>query len=154
MNIMKNILIPVLLIFISLSSIKGQDTVKLSLEGAIDKALENNYGIITTEKSKEISELNNNWGNAGALPTIRFVGRSNNSRNFNDTDNYTSSQMSGTVEMNWTIFRGAGEALRRQFGSGGREYHLQCDYELLQYFALAGAAGYRPNQHGALTRPL
>jgi len=114
MKTIKNILAPFLLIFISFSSIHGQDTTNLSLEGAIDKALENNYGIITTEKSQEISELNNSWGNAGALPTVRFVGTGNTSRNFNDNDNFSTNRMSGTVEMNWTIFRGYSVRIQKE----------------------------------------
>jgi len=102
-----------LLIFISFST-QGQDTTNLTLEGAIDKALENNYGIITTRKNQAISELNNTWGNAGALPTVRFVGRGSNSRSFNDTDNSTSRQISGTVEMNWTIFRGYSVRIQKE----------------------------------------
>ena len=114
MNTMKNIVVPFLLFFISFSSIHGQDTADLSLEGAIDKALENNYGIITTEKSQQISELNNSWGNAGALPTVRFTGRGTSSMNFNYNDNYTSTRMSGTVEMNWTIFRGFSVRIQKE----------------------------------------
>jgi outer membrane protein TolC len=111
---MKNILIPFVLFCLSFSTAQGQDTVDLSLEGAIDRALENNYGIITTEKSQQISELNNTWGNAGALPTVRFVGTGNTSKNFNDNDNFTNTRMNGTVEMNWTIFRGWGVRIQKE----------------------------------------
>jgi outer membrane protein TolC len=114
MNTMKNILIPFVLFCLSFSTAQGQDTVDLSLEGAIDRALENNYGIITTEKSQQISELNNTWGNAGALPTVRFVGTGNTSKNFNDNDNFTNTRMNGTVEMNWTIFRGWGVRIQKE----------------------------------------
>lgn len=111
---MKNILITFVVFCLSFSAVEGQDTVDLSLEGAIDKALENNYGIITTEKSQQISELNNTWGNAGALPTVRFVGTGNTSKNFNDNDNFTNTRMNGTVEMNWTIFRGWGVRIQKE----------------------------------------
>lgn len=114
MNTMKNILITFVLFCLPFSAVQGQDTVDLSLEGAIDKALENNYGIITTEKSQQISELNNSWGNAGALPTVRFVGTGNTSKNFNDNDNFTNTRMNGTVEMNWTIFRGWGVRIQKE----------------------------------------
>ncbi len=103
-NIMRHLL--VLLFLVASLPLWGQQKEDLSLEDAINKALENNYGIITSEKSQRISRMNNTWGNAGALPTVRFSGQGNTSRNFNDTDNYTSQQMSGTVQMNWTIFRG------------------------------------------------
>ena len=113
MKIIARVAAPLLFIFIFFS-VQGQDTTNLSLKGAIDKALENNYGIITTRKSQKISELNNTWGNTGALPTVRFVGRGSNTRNFNDTDNFTSSQISGTVEMNWTIFRGFSARIQKE----------------------------------------
>lgn len=86
--------------------LSAQQAQELTLQGAIDKALENNYGIITTQKSSEISEIRNSWGEAGALPTVQFVGSGNTSKNFSDADDYTSSQYNGTVEMNWTLFRG------------------------------------------------
>jgi outer membrane protein TolC len=97
------IIIGFILINLSLSGKAQQD---LSLEGAIDRALENNYGIIISRKNMDISEMNNTWGNTGALPNIRFVGSGNTSKNFGEEDNYTSQQMNGTVEMNLTLFRG------------------------------------------------
>ncbi len=96
-----------IVVFILLNfSLAAQESQDLSLEGAIDRALENNYGIITTRKSQNISELNNTWGNTGALPNIQFVGSGNTSKNFGEEDNYTSRQINGTVEMNLTLFRG------------------------------------------------
>ena len=101
---MKHLLI---LVFILINlSLSGQETTGLSLEGAINRALKNNYGIIISRKSQDISEMNNTWGNTGALPNIRFVGSGNTSKNFGEEDNYTSQQMNGTVEMNLTLFRG------------------------------------------------
>ncbi len=111
---MKKVWISVVFFCMTFSVAWGQDTTDLSLEGAIDKALENNYGIITTEKNQEISELNNSWGNAGALPTVRFVGSGSTSKNFNDNDNFTNNRMSGTVEMNWTIFRGYSVRIQKE----------------------------------------
>ena len=111
---MKKILTPLLCFFLCFNVSYGQDTPSLSLQEAIDKALENNYGMIATEKQKQISELNNSWGNAGALPTVRFTGSGNTSKNFNDTDDYTSTRMNGTVQMNWTIFRGFGVRIQKE----------------------------------------
>ena len=84
----------------------AQQQTDLSLEDAVNTALENNYGIITTKKSQQISEMNNSWGNTGALPTIRFVGSGSNSKNYNDEDDYTTQNLSGTVELSKTLFRG------------------------------------------------
>lgn len=95
-----------ILFMILTTGLSAQQAKELTLQDAIDKALENNYGIITTEKNAEISEIKNSWGEAGALPTVRFVGSGNTSKNFSDVDDYTSSQYNGSVEMNWTLFRG------------------------------------------------
>ena len=104
----------VVIVFILLNfSVWAQENQDLSLEGAIDRALENNYGIIITRKSQDISELNNTWGNTGALPNIRFVGSGNTSKNFGEADNYTSQQLNGTVEMNLTLFRGFGARIQK-----------------------------------------
>jgi len=95
-----------LMITFSLSAQESKEVQELSLEDAITKALNNNYGIITQKKSSEISEMNNAWGNAGALPTVQFVGSGNKSNNYNSEDNYTSQNLSGTVELSQTLFRG------------------------------------------------
>jgi len=93
--------------------LSAQQAQELTLQGAVDKALENNYGIITTEKNSEIADIRNSWGEAGALPTVRFVGSGNASKNFSDADDYTSSQYNGSVEMNWTLFRGFGVRIQK-----------------------------------------
>jgi outer membrane protein TolC len=84
----------------------AQQQSELSLENAVNKALENNYGIITTRKNQEISEMNNTWGNTGALPTIQFVSNGSGSKNYNDDDNFTTQNLNGTVEISKTLFRG------------------------------------------------
>ncbi len=95
------------LVFVIITlSVSAQETEKLSLEDAIEKALSNNYGIITQKKNQEISEMNNSWGNAGALPTVQFVGSGSTSENYNDEDNYNSQNLNGTVELQQTLFRG------------------------------------------------
>ncbi len=99
------ILIGILLMGITLN-LSAQEKQNLGLEGAVNKALQNNYGIIITQKSKEIAELQNAWGNTGALPNIQFVSSGNISEDFRDSDNYTTQQFNSSVEMNWTIFRG------------------------------------------------
>ena len=98
-------LITILFIITSLQLV-GQEVAELSLKEAVNKALENNYGIITTKKSQEISEMNNTWGNTGALPTVKFVSSGSKSKNYNDEDDYTTQNLNGTVEMSKTLFRG------------------------------------------------
>lgn len=44
----------------------------LSLENAIKVGLKKNFDIQLSKKNKEISQLNNNLGNSGSLPTINI----------------------------------------------------------------------------------
>ena len=101
---MRTVLV-VFLVTITLG-LSAQDDNELSLGEAINTALENNYGIITTKKNTKIAEMNNSWGNAGALPTIQFAGSGSASKNFNNDDNYTSQSLNGTIELRQTLFRG------------------------------------------------
>ena len=43
---------------------------ELTLMDAIKIGLQENYDIQISAKNKKISQINNNWANAGALPTI------------------------------------------------------------------------------------
>lgn len=102
-----------IMLFCSTLNLAAQENQNLRLEDALNKALQNNYGIIITKKSKEIAELQNAWGNTGALPNIQFVSSGNISENFEDSDNYTTKQFNSSVEMNWTIFRGFSARIRK-----------------------------------------
>lgn len=106
----------VLTYIFSLITIMGFTQTKdsLSLEKAIALALENNYGIITMEKSVEKAELNNSWGAAGALPSLSFTGAGSHSRNYNNTDNFTSKNLNGSVDLNWVLFRGFGARIQKK----------------------------------------
>lgn len=106
-------LIYIILIFLSYE-INAQSTDTLLLQDAINKTLQNNYGIITIQKNTEISKLNNTWGTAGALPTINFIGSTSETWNFNDNDDFTNTQINGTVDLNWTIFRGFGIQIQKK----------------------------------------
>ncbi len=55
----------------------GQE--ELTLSGALEQALENNYGLIISRAATEMAEINNNWGTAGRYPTIGFDASDNNS---------------------------------------------------------------------------
>ncbi|MGM0532030.1 MAG: TolC family protein [Bacteroidota bacterium] len=102
-----------IMLFWSTLNLAAQENQNLRLEDALNKALQNNYGIIITQKSKEIAELQNAWGNTGALPNIQFVSSGHISENFEDSDNYTTKQFNSSVEMNWTIFRGFSARIRK-----------------------------------------
>ncbi|MCD6598917.1 MAG: TolC family protein [Bacteroidales bacterium] len=79
---------------------------ELSLSLALQKALENNYGIIISRSETEIVIVNNEWGTAGRYPFIDFSGGSYNSYDLNNIDNFTSNRLSAGLGLRWTIFEG------------------------------------------------
>jgi outer membrane protein TolC len=87
----------------------------LSLNQAINKSLESNFGIRTAQLRTEISSVNNSWGAAGALPSIS-TSISGSSSISDQTKNPTSfiqeklesESISTAVNLNWTIFNGLG----------------------------------------------
>lgn len=96
----------VIIICLLPASLLGQGNRELSLQNAIDSALQNNYGIIVQRMNTEIAETQNNWGNAGGLPTVSFTGAGSEYWGFSDADQNQTSSLSGTVDLSWTIFRG------------------------------------------------
>jgi len=84
-QIIKYILASIILFVVSFGLIAQEN--ELTLSGAIEKALENNYGIVISKSEVEIAKINNSWGTAGRYPTIGF------------------SATSG-IGLNWTIFNG------------------------------------------------
>lgn len=83
--------------------VNGQGN-QLTLSGALEKALENNYGVIISRADREIADINNNWGNAGRYPTISFDASDNNS--YDLMDNSYSNRLAAGVGLNWTVFNG------------------------------------------------
>ena len=84
---------------------KGQEK-ELTLSGAIEKALENNYGVVISRSDVEVASINNNWGNAGRYPSVGFDASSSNNIDKNNTANYTSNRLSGGMNVTWTLFDG------------------------------------------------
>jgi outer membrane protein TolC len=80
----------------------GQDP--LSLSGALEQALANNYGLIISRADLEVAEINNNWGTAGRYPTIGFDASDNNNYELNNSI-YTN-RLSAGVGLNWVLFDG------------------------------------------------
>ena len=76
----------------------------LTLSGALEKALQNNYGLIISRAGNEIAAINNNPGTAGRYPTIGFDASQNNSYNLNN-DTYLG-RFSAGVGLNWVLFDG------------------------------------------------
>ena len=103
----------IILAFLS-AMVMGQEVQKLSLQNAIDSALQKNYGIIIQQISTDIAEEQNTWGATGSLPSISFVGAASEGLSFNGLDQAQSSTLNGSVDLNWTIFRGFSAKISKQ----------------------------------------
>ena len=105
----KNIII--ILSIISFLQISSQD--HITIEEAIQIGLKQNFDILITKQNYNISKLDNNWTQAGALPTINFSG--NIGKNISDQRNNPTSfiqamlksdAINASINANWTIFNG------------------------------------------------
>lgn len=103
-NIMKTKII-IILSFLT-ATLVAQETRDLSLQSAIDSALQNNYGIIIQQINTNITDEQNSWGNAGALPNISFVGSASEALAFNELDKSETINLNTGIDLSWTIFRG------------------------------------------------
>ena len=103
------LIITFIILFLS-SIVVAQDN--LSLKDAIEIGLKSNYKIQIAGKNIEIAEKNNNWLEAGALPSIK----ANATQSFNWSDNNNpASFIQGTsqstsltygADLNWVLFNG------------------------------------------------
>ena len=86
---------------------------KLSLMDAIKLGMWENYDIQISAKNQNINKINNNWGNAGALPTINLSAKrekalsdqSNNPASYIQ-EKLQSTVINGNANLNWTLFNG------------------------------------------------
>jgi len=84
----------------------GTAQTPLTLNDAISKSLENNYGIIMVKQNQRIAEINNNWGTAGRYPYINLSLGDENSYNINNSENFANNRFSVGASLNWTLFDG------------------------------------------------
>ena len=92
------------LLFLTISAAVAQSP--LTLNDAIAKSLENNYGIIIMKQNQRISEIRNNWGTAGRYPYINLSLGDDNAYNINNSENFANNRFSAGASLNWTIFDG------------------------------------------------
>ena len=86
---------------------------ELSLIDAIRIGLQENYDIQISAKNQKMSRINNNWANAGALPTINLSAKkeealsdqSNNAAAFIQ-EKLRLASINGNANLNWTLFNG------------------------------------------------
>jgi outer membrane protein TolC len=94
------------------SFISGNAQKELSLSEAVKTALSDNYQIEISDKNTLIAKNNNNWLEAGLLPTLTANLNQNNS--WNNQNNPTSfingkfenHNTSGNIDLNWVLFSG------------------------------------------------
>ena len=103
----------IIIVFFISFPVLSQDS--LSLKRAIEIGLQKNYDIQLTQKNVAINQIMNSWGEAGSLPQININVGQNNS--ISDQRNnpisfapflFQSSDVSGNLALNWTIFNGFG----------------------------------------------
>ncbi|REE02160.1 TolC family protein [Marinoscillum furvescens] len=95
-------------------AIAGHAQQALSLSDAITLCLENNFDIRIERQNVNIAENNNNWGQAGLLPTISFGVNQNNNLSdnvktaspFQLQDITLSNSINPGVTMDWVLFDG------------------------------------------------
>src|SRR5215210_5368925 len=88
----------------------------LSVEQAIKYTIDHNYGVIISKNEIEIGRLNNNWANAGAIPTVsatatKAIGRNNLLQKLNTGVVITkkgtrTNNINAGVNVNWAMFDG------------------------------------------------
>jgi len=92
-----------LLLFVFSTGLIAQEN-DLSISSAIEKTLENNYGIIISKSDVEIAKINNTWGTAGLIPTVGFSATPSYRNEL--LGKSISKSVYGNVGLNWTIFNG------------------------------------------------
>ncbi|MCG8477233.1 MAG: TolC family protein [Cytophagales bacterium] len=99
---MKRITIAVLFLFIG-GQLRAQEA--LSLSDAVKIGLEKNYDIRISGQRRNISHVENSWGQAGLFPTFNF--QANYSENWSGEElESRMERIDPGVRMNWTLFNG------------------------------------------------
>jgi len=107
---MKKLIIVIAGLLVINSGASAQDR-ELSLSYAISIAMENNFGLRISKSNTEIARINNNWANAGRLPTVGFDLA--NANNYIITDDNFASRLNAGIGLRWTIFDGFRVALTK-----------------------------------------
>ncbi len=105
--------LPMFIVFILCSfqfSIRAQD---LSLQDAINLALERNYQILISNKQIDIADKNNKWSEAGLFPTVSLNATFNNVIQDNRDNPFTftpglilQQSFQPSINLNWNVFSG------------------------------------------------
>ena len=103
----------VLLIFFCLQTVSIFGQPQLPLSKAVEIALENAYNLKIAQSNISITEKNNNWGEAGKMPTISSSINNNNTyssiqnpTSFLNGADVVSSNNSIALDLQWVLFDG------------------------------------------------
>ena len=116
---------------------------KLSLETAIQQAIEKNYDVLMSKSDKDIAAAQNNWGNAGMAPQVSVAGALTGATldSYQEFGNGTVQDRNGAKSLNanaglllnWTIFDGMKMfAVKTRLNSGEKISELQYKQQLEQ----------------------
>jgi len=119
---MKPITKHIFILFFSLlflNSFKTQaqetDSLNLSLKQAVQKGLENNFGIRISKKDLNAAENNNSWGKAGLLPSVS-VGANQTNRYDNSASQFSAGRDESYMNSLTPVFKFKNEFIQRIFG--------------------------------------
>lgn len=108
--------ISLLIIPVIFGSLASQAQEVLTLYGAIEAGLKNNFSIIIRQNDARITSNNNTAGNAGFLPTIALTATQNNtitnthqetfSDSIRDIGSAANNTLNAGIQLNWTLFDG------------------------------------------------
>ncbi|TKG91982.1 TolC family protein [Puteibacter caeruleilacunae] len=101
-------------LLVLLSALNNYAQKDLSLSDAIEMGLSNNYDLQITRKSEQVASINNNLGNAGALPKIDFTLNGRENFNNNDNEDFRTQTITPEVSLNWVVFSGFSAKISKQ----------------------------------------
>jgi outer membrane protein len=94
---------------------------KLSLADAVQIGLKNNFGVQIQQLNVESAKLNNNWGQAGLLPTVNLIASQNNSvverkpaNPFAVAGRNVTNNVLGQLDVQFTLFDGFAVKIAKQ----------------------------------------
>jgi outer membrane protein TolC len=104
---------------VAFSTSQAQDT--LILARAVQIGLQNNFGVQIQKLNVEAASLNNNWGQAGLLPSINLTGSQNNSvverkpaNPFAVAGRNVSNNVLGQLDIQFTLFDGFAVSINKK----------------------------------------
>lgn len=111
-----------ILILLMLGAAFSTSAQTLDLPTAISKALANNYGVQSIQKTEEIANIRNTWGQAGRYPTISLGANGGANWQINDTNNSSTYSASASVDMNWIVFNGFSVRINKAILNANSEF--------------------------------